>query len=188
MQSTDAVFEAAMSFVLPHEGGLVNDPADTGGLTNHGVTQHEYDGWRRRHGNTLRSVALIRDDEVSAIYRDDYADPIGFDELVRGYPSLPKLAICLLDWAINHGVSGAVKDLQTIVGATPDGVIGPHTLEAIRTWVRARSEWALIEVFDAMRRAWYEDDVERNGFHRRFLTGWEKRVTDLDQFLKGLWV
>mgnify|MGYP001617064660 FL=1 len=32
-------FEHAVAFVLDHEGGLVEHPADPGGLSNYGISQ-----------------------------------------------------------------------------------------------------------------------------------------------------
>lgn len=186
MPNPDDVFRAGLSFVLQQEGGFSNDPADSGGATMHGITQKEYDSYLTRHGATPHSVKTIADLQVANIYREDYAKPIRFDSLVAGVPSLPKLAIALLDWSINHGPSGAIKDVQRCVGlpdSEVDGQMGPMTLEAIRAWVSIHSGDELVVGFDKARRDWYAADVRANASQRRFLTGWQNRVDDLDKFL-----
>ena len=179
----DQVFDLALAFVLPTEGGVSNDPNDSGGLTNHGITQAEYDSWRKRTLVPLQSVTQITSDEVDAIYRSDYWNPIQGDNLSV---DLPKLAIIVLDWSINHGPAGAIQTLQRCVYSVPDGIIGPHTLGAVRSYVLQNSEWALCQAFDAARKAWYIQDVAANSSQRRFLTGWENRIVDLEKYLTNI--
>jgi len=58
-----SVFDRAIKYVLKHEGGLVNDPADPGGLTNRGITQRDY---------PHLDIAHLTEAETIAIYRKDY--------------------------------------------------------------------------------------------------------------------
>lgn len=41
------MFAEALPFILKEEGGFVNDPADSGGATNKGITQTTYDTHRK---------------------------------------------------------------------------------------------------------------------------------------------
>lgn len=111
--------------VTAREGGFVNDPQDSGGATNHGVTQHEYDHWRALKGLPLRSVRLIEDAEVEAIYKQLYWDACSCSDLPDG------LDYAVFDFAVNSGPFKAASVLQQIVGAHVDGHIGPVTIFAV---------------------------------------------------------
>lgn len=91
-------FDQALNFVLAREGGFVDDPADPGGRTNHGITQHVYDAWQDAHQAAHADVASIPMETVKAIYRDQYWTASGADTLPDG----PALA--LFDTAVNLGV------------------------------------------------------------------------------------
>jgi lysozyme family protein len=58
-----AEFTYAVNEVLRSEGGLVNDPADPGGLTNYGISQRAYPGV---------DIAKLTKEEAIAIYYRDY--------------------------------------------------------------------------------------------------------------------
>jgi len=91
-------FDSALNFVLAREGGLSDDPTDPGGRTNHGITQHAYDGWQALAGQPRGDVATIPMEIVTAIYRAQYWEAVGADVLPDG----PALA--LFDTAVNVGV------------------------------------------------------------------------------------
>ena len=95
---TPGRFEMALSFTLTQEGGFVNDPADPGGATNHGITQQTYDEWRGAHRWPLRAVRAIEISEVSEIYRQYYWAPVC-------HALLEPLDVAAFDTAVNCGVS-----------------------------------------------------------------------------------
>ena len=171
--------------MLKAEGGIVNDKFDSGGLTNHGITDREYQNWRQRMQWPQKDVTTITDNEVEAIYQHDYWNPICGDNLAV---DLPKLAIIVFDWSVNHGPHGAIEDLQQCVGASVDGVCGPDTLAHVRAWVAqpGNSEWLLCQKFDAARKAWYAADVQAHASQRRFLNGWDNRVAALESYLANV--
>ncbi|WAC26354.1 glycoside hydrolase family 108 protein [Ancylobacter sp. SL191] len=122
-------FKEALRRVLVHEGGYVDHPADPGGATNKGVTQRVYDGWRRRQGLALRSVAKITPAEVEAIYRFQYWDQIKGDAMPEG------VAYVVFDGAVHSGPEQSGKWLQRSLGALYtgkiDGHVGDATLDAL---------------------------------------------------------
>lgn len=119
-------YSTALKAVLQHEGGFVNDPKDPGGATNKGITQKVYDAWRKKQDFPKRSVRLLNDLEINAIYKQDYWDKINGDHLPNG------LDYCIFDFAVNSGTSRAAKFLQRVLGALDDGQIGPATLGLIK--------------------------------------------------------
>ena len=122
-------YAKSLAQVLKYEGGYVDHPKDPGGPTNKGVTQAVYDNWRKSQNFSIQSVRAIADSEVAAIYKNLYWDRISGDLLPSG------VDFAVFDFAVNSGVSRAAKTLQSVVGVTQDGVIGPATIQATKTYV-----------------------------------------------------
>lgn len=122
-------YPQALKQVLKYEGGYVDHPKDPGGPTNKGITQAVYDNWRKSQSLSIQSVRGIADSEVAAIYKNLYWDRISGDLLPSG------VDFAVFDFAVNSGVSRAAKTLQAVVGVTQDGVIGPATILATKTYV-----------------------------------------------------
>jgi lysozyme family protein len=150
-------FDRALAAVLIHEGGYSNNPRDPGGATNKGITQRVYDDWRRGQGAQPRSVQMIADAEVAAIYKQNYWDKVRGDDLPAG------VGYAVFDFAVNSGVSRAAKFLQAAVGVAQDGVIGPATVAAAAAAPRTAIEMLMdarlaflrgLETFDTFGRGW----------------------------------
>lgn len=165
-------YDKALSAVLVHEGGYVNHPRDPGGATNRGVTQTVYDDWRVTHGLPERSVKAITDAEVMAVYRQNYWNRVKGDELPSG------VDYAVFDFAVNSGISRAIRYLQTAAGVESDGVIGPMTLEA----VRAMSAPGLIDRLCDERLAF----LKRLPIFDTFGKGWTRRVEDVRAKAKAM--
>jgi lysozyme family protein len=122
-------YAQALKQVLTYEGGKVDDPRDPGGRTAFGVTQNTYNAWRKKQNLPIVDVFTISQNEVAAIYRQEYWDRIRGDDLPSG------VDFAVFDFAVNSGVSKAAKTLQSVVGVTQDGVIGPATIQAAKNYV-----------------------------------------------------
>lgn len=122
-------YAQALKQVLKYEGGKVDNPKDPGGRTAYGVTQDTYNAWRKKQGLPNADVFTISQSEVAAIYKYEYWDAIRGDDLPSG------VDFAVFDYAINSGVSKAAKTLQSVVGVTQDGQIGPQTIQAAKTYV-----------------------------------------------------
>jgi lysozyme family protein len=149
------IFDLAFQALIGNEGGLVNDPADPGGLTKYGLSQRAYPG---------EDIAGMTLDRAKAIYLRDYWGPAGCDSV----PDLLKFD--LFDMAVNQGVGTAIKCLQHAVGETEDGVLGPLTLQAIQSTPPER----LLFRFDAARLVAYTQMDDARWLH--FGRGWVRRV------------
>ena len=155
----------ALSLVLKHEGGYVNDPQDPGGATNKGITQKTYDAWRVRETLSKRSVRLINFWEITEIYRKQYWDKIKGDDLPLG------VDYCVFDFAVNSGTDRAAKYLQRAVGAVEDGQIGPNTLAK----VASRPDDIVIDFVCDERLAF----MKRQPTWEHFKNGWSERVKEV---------
>jgi lysozyme family protein len=159
-------FDASFALVIKSEGGRVDDPQDPGGRTNFGITQATFNAWLSQHGSSHRDVFNITPDEVKAIYRAEYWAAVRGDDLPAG------LDYAAFDFAVNSGVARAAIYLQDIVGAAPDGKIGPVTLKAIA----AESPLHLITKLSALRLNF----LKRLSTWKRFGRGWEARVNAVE--------
>jgi lysozyme family protein len=148
---------------------------DSGGATNHGVTQGVYDVWRAEKGLAHRSVKLMGDDEVRQIYQERYWQAGHCGDLPTA------LGIIHFDWCVNHGIRGAMATLQTAVGAVVDGDWGPDTATAA-----AKADAGVAARYDQLRRQWYRARVTEKSDQAAFLEGWLGRVDRLDQYVEGL--
>lgn len=160
-------FKPLLKKVLVHEGGYVNNPNDPGGATNKGVTQHTYTSWLYKVGRQNRSVKLITDVELEAIYKQEYWDKVRGDDLPNG------LDYAVFDFAVNSGPSRASKFLQAIVGVKQDGVIGSNTLNAVKKFPTA----SLVSTLCDNRLSW----LKRLSTWKHFGRGWERRVTEVKE-------
>jgi len=122
-------YAQALKQVLKYEGGKVDDARDPGGRTAFGVTQNTYNAWRKKQNLPIVDVFTISQADVAAIYRQEYWDKIRGDDLPSG------VDFAVFDFAVNSGVSKAAKTLQSVVGVTQDGVIGPATIQAAKNYV-----------------------------------------------------
>jgi lysozyme family protein len=170
-------FLADLKFVLKWEGGLTDDPDDPGGRTNRGITQREYDRFRKSKGLPTQDVAEISDDEVNEIYYRNYWKAVRCDEL-----PVP-LRLVVFDTAVNMGVMTSVKLLQQALNEfliqdrklKVDGILGPKTLEA----ALSMNAQAVAKKMLEFRLYRYCDIVKGNPKLVKFLKGWVSRVLAL---------
>lgn len=168
-----SAFDRALEITLAYEGGYVNNPLDRGGATNYGITQRSYDAWRKTTGQEPRSVDLIEDLEVRAIYLADYWMPCNCD-------SLPDpIAIALFDMAVNSGTWNAKMALQRAVNVRADGVIGDVTVRAVNATP------AVLLRLMKQRASVICDEVQERPSQTAFLHGWINRLLDLTYKLQS---
>jgi lysozyme family protein len=101
-------YEACLAITLKLEGGDVNHPADPGGKTRWGITQATYDAWRASQRLAKRSVFEMRRDEMLAIYKANYWNTVGGDDLKAG------VDLATWDYGVNSGPSRALKALRSL--------------------------------------------------------------------------
>lgn len=114
-------FDVAINRLLTNEGGYVNNPKDPGGETNWGITI----GFARANGYAGDMHAMTREQAI-ALYRAGFWNLIDGDEL----PDL--LGFQVLDFAVNSGISTAIRKLQSAAGVADDGRFGPVSIAALK--------------------------------------------------------
>lgn len=158
-------FQASLEAVLKDEGGNDDDPADHGGRTSRGITQREYDAWRKEHGQPTMDVWKAPKLDIDDIYLEEYWRP--------QCDLLPKpIDYLYFDLAVNAGPYRAAVILQRSLGVTADGRIGSITRAAIAHI----DPMTFISTFSFEKRNFYI------GLHQpKFTRGWLNRVDHTKQ-------
>lgn len=124
-------FAARLAFTLHEEGGYVDDPEDTGGITDFGITLcnwRAFMGDPEADGNDLRKLTP---GQKSAFYGAMYWNPVRGDDLP------PALDLMTFDHGVNAGTARSAMLLQQALGVPQDGHIGSQTLAVAHRAVRS---------------------------------------------------
>lgn len=166
-----ANFEQAFERAILAEGGykLHKVAGDTGGLTYAGIARNknpDWPGWAFIDRGETPPSQLVRD-----FYRQGWWNPIMGDDIES-----QDVAFTLYSFATNSSArlrpTTAVKLAQLVVGATPDGSLGPKTLAAIN----AMDPALFVAKYALARLARYEQIVRRDRTQSKFLLGWLSRT------------
>ena len=162
--------------VLRREAGFVNDPADHGGATNHGVTQAEYSAYLGREA-TVDDVRNMPVEDAIAIFRQSYFLGPHIDTLPE--PIQPQT----FDICVNTGASRAFKIVQKACNGVGqscavDGELGAETIQAATAACEPDGGAALSNEMVNQRLAFYTAIVARDRTQARFLKGWTNRANE----------
>lgn len=170
-------FSKAINIILKHEGGLVNDPDDPGGITNFGLSIK----FMKARGIDVDGDGDVDPDDIlaltkataSEIYCDEIWGPGGFDSIGDFY-----VATKIFDMDVNMGHERAVKIAQTAANAMGakldiDGDLGPKTIQAINSF--DPTEY-MVELKKAQV-DFYQNLVVAKPKLKKFLPGWLKRAS-----------
>jgi lysozyme family protein len=164
-----ADFNPAFEKMISDEGGfqLTNIPGDRGGQTYAGIARNanpNWPGWalvdRQEMGGQLTPM-------VREFYRTNYWNRIRGDEIAD-----QQIAETIFNFGVNAGVGLAIKLAQVVAGATPDGGIGPKTIELLNrcTAKGFMASYALAKITR------YAEICNRNRDQSKFLLGWINRT------------
>ena len=173
--------EQIINEIIRVEGGYKNDPSDSGGETNYGITA----AIARDHGYR-ESIVLMPRRVAFEIYAKKYWHSVCGDELEK---LSPVIAEEVVDTAVNTGPSRAGGFLQRALNAlnnrqklyadiTVDGHIGPATILALQSYLTKRDEKILHKLLNCLQGEFYISLVEKREKDEKFIYGWLKnRVT-----------
>ena len=154
--------------IVAREGGYVNDPADPGGATKHGVTIHTM----RRLGLDLDRDGQVTAADVRRLTREQAVDIFLREYFAKpGLANLPlQLQASVFDMQVNAGAN-AVKILQRLLTrlghpCSDDGVIGPQTARAAHAAAAAVPD--LADQYGIARRDYYYALADARPASRKF--------------------
>jgi lysozyme family protein len=116
-------FKIALTHILMDSGNKLSDGRK--GCTNLGVTQAAWEAYVG-HKVSTADMKSLTPEKVASFYKHKYWDVVHGDDLPSGIDYIA------FDFAINAGPGRALKTLQTALGVTADGAMGPKTLHAIK--------------------------------------------------------
>lgn len=171
-------FAEAFQRTVGVEGGYSNDHDDRGGETMFGITV----AVARANGYTgdMRNMPL---GVAQDIYRQQYWNLLYLDDVAA--ISRP-IAGELFDTAVNSGVATAGRYLQRAVNAfnrggadypdvTVDGIVGPMTVAALRSFIALRGyegDKVMLVALNSLQGEGYIELTERRETDEKFVYGW----------------
>lgn len=184
-----------LPFILKFEGGFVNDPADSGGATNKGVTIAT---WRQcgydKDGDgdiDVQDLKLITNQDVrNRVLKPHYWDRWKADQIKS-----QRVANILVDWVWGSGANG-IKIPQRLLGVAVDGIVGAKTLAAVNA---SDPDVLFDRIYQAREKflhditnqsiASYEKKIKRKATNaelmkhtkKRFIKGWLNRLAAIKE-------
>jgi len=152
--------------IVSREGGLVNNPADKGGITKYGITKGTL-SWFRNVPVTDDDIINLSLREAQDIYEARYVKGPGFDKLPNSV-----LQSNMIDFGVMSGPQLAIQNLQNILHIEADGIIGPKTIQA----VEASNLVALNAAIVKSRILMCARICKRDPSQLVFLVGWLNRI------------
>lgn len=159
-------FDRSFELTIGHEGGFQNDSRDRGNWTTGKIGKGQNKG--TKYGITAMSyptldIKNLTLDDARAIYKRDFWDKVKADDLPYGVDYI------VWDMAVNHGPKKAVELLQRAIGAVPDGIIGPRSMDRVN---KRDPEDMIVET--CARRAVYYAGIKTVDVYG---LGWMRRLT-----------
>ena len=162
-----ADFNPAFEKMIHDEGGyqLTDIPGDRGGQTYAGIARKPNPGWagwqfidRKDFGS---ATPLVRE-----FYKSNFWDRVRGDDITN-----QAIAETIFNFAVNTGVGVASKLAQLIVGTTPDGAIGPKTLERLNICTAEK----FLPAYTLAKIQRYVNICMKDRSQSKFLLGWVRR-------------
>lgn len=157
-------------FILSWEGGYINDPNDSGGATNKGVTIAV---WRNqgydKNGDgviNVKDLKLISDDDAIMILRKNYWNRWQGNKIT----SQP-IANILVDWVWGSGTYG-IKIPQQMLGCKADGIVGSQTLARLNK----QDPKTFFGKLKTRRQEYLQNLCRLRPSQKKYLKGWLRRL------------
>lgn len=185
--------------VVSVEGGYVNNPDDSGGETNFGITltvAKTYEKALKEKFNWDGTMKSFTKPMAKYIYEIEYWAKLKLDDI---YKTSPFLADKLFDLGVNVGKGRAAKWLQEALNVfnrkavdykdiAVDGGIGKETLTALDALIKVRGKdkaiKTLLKALITRQGAHYQQIALNNEKNETFMFGWFERLErHLDLYL-----
>lgn len=177
-----ADFLQALAITGINEGGISNSPLDRGSFTYAGIASKYWPNWQGwplvkqaltncngdfgMANRQLRENAIVQN-FIQDFYKQNFWDALKLDQI-----NDQQLAQSVYDCSVNCGIGTAGKMLQHCVGIAADGIVGPHTIQ----FVNGTDGENLYNIFNASRKAYYEDIIARDPSQKVFEHSWLSRL------------
>jgi lysozyme family protein len=161
--------------IIELEGGYVNNPNDSGGETNFGITVNT-----AREAGYLGDMKDLPRELAECIYESKYWDSVSASDIAVQSEAIAEEVV---DTGVNMGPVRAAKFLQRTLNIlnkqrtlypdiNVDGVIGRNTLRALASYLEVREEKVLVKILNCFQGACYIRLAETREKDEDFLYGW----------------
>lgn len=151
-------FNDCLNRLLKDEGGYTNDPNDSGGPTNYGITIFDVQKYINKNA-TAQDVRNLSLDQAKSIYKSKYWDTLGCDGLSSG------VDYSVFDYGVNSGVARSRRILNKF-----SNLKGVELVDAINN--------ERMEFLKAL--------AVSQPKNQKFLRGWLNRVTRVKAYSEQL--
>lgn len=164
-----ADFNLSFDFLMKHEGGYVDNPADRGGPTNMGMTI--YDLSTPTHIATAEDIKNLSIAQAWDFYKAKF-----WDKMFLGDVKSDLIAMSMFDLSVVQGTTPVTKMIQGLVKQPVDGIMGPKTVKAINgTWPDKLIVSGLIKASQLR----FVGICQKDATQLVFLKGWLNRTYSL---------
>jgi lysozyme family protein len=185
-------FNRAIPFTLRHEGGLVDDKADKGGITKYGISLVYLRDLLAHNSQLLPEFSLSHASQVNpSVIRNmtkRQAIQIYYDQWWKKYHygsiKKPSIATKVFDYSVNMGAKPAIKLLKIACRneagfpcVAINGNLDNKSVQYINSLNSAQTK-QLLFTFNEVVSDHYRDIAERHPASKKFLLGWLKRAND----------
>lgn len=181
-------FDSAIKVVLRHEGGYVDNPADSGGATNYGIslrflqTVPELGDINHDGKVDKQDIRSMKWEDAKFIYQVQWWDLYSYKRIVD-----QTIATKVLDFSINMGAKQAHKLVQRAVNRVSnyklvdDGVLGKLSFDAINSFTTVEAQQKLITAISDEAWDYYQAIIRKNPSYSVFRNGWRNRAYSISK-------
>lgn len=155
------------AFARAKKVGFACDPDDTGGATMVGVTIGTYTAYRKNKGLKTPSVQDLKN--ISYDEWKDIVYTMFWNKWKADMIEDQTVANMVVDW-VWHSGTGTIKKVQTALGVTADGIVGPKTIAKLNSTPDIKTK-----VYNA-RKAYFDAIIARNPSQNKWMKGWMNRL------------
>lgn len=183
-----ADYYKAIPYTLDFEGGLTEDAADSGGITNFGVCLEfakdtgDMELFDKNDDGTIdrKDIKLLKKEDAEAAFKKYFWDKLDLDNI-----DSDKKAFVVFDCSMNSGIGNAVPMLQKALvnigyNIDIDGKYGPQTKKAFND----APEDDFCDEYLNVREKFFRMIVDRRPSQKVFLRGWLNRVNQIREIIK----
>ena len=183
-----AAIALLIASIFAVEGGFVDNPADPGGATNHGVTERvaRADGYtgdmrmlpKARATDIIKRNYIVKPGYLPLVAADVH---VAHEVIDSGYNAGPSRSTRWLQESLNH-LNNRGRDYRDIA---EDGLMGPGTMAAVEALQRRRGKalacQLLVKLMDAKQAQHYARLAAANDKFETFMVGWVRtRIGNVD--------
>ena len=182
-------YSLSLQFTLSAEGMYSHDAGDPGGQTFCGICMRddsEWSGWplvqkALASGSNPNTLYPVLASSISDFYKKYWA----YNNCEAISLIHPALAVLVFDMNVNDGAGGSAIIVQRIIGANPDGQLGPISLKLLASYLRGNGLVVLNESINAVCKAHYDSIVLQYPSMKKFLQGWYNRIMNRQLFIQS---